>query len=306
MAKSFSIDIVLPMYNGSDYIRKSLDSLVKHRGATSSPVNIIVVNDCSIDDSAKIVEQNYQDIRLINLPENVGRSRARNIGANSGSSEIILFVDSDCVLTNNISLSSIINYFEQGNELCFGRIDSNSFGFWGQYLANIATKRHCLAQNNSFLSFTSQIFAVKREMFENIQGFNERYSHYGFEDRDLFLRIQKFNAKILYAQDLIATTVDSVSLNDVCSKMELSARHSAEIFYIDHPDEYRSMVYGLIDSRLHPITMFPIRLINSLFLPGFKSIGNYLLNQELCPYKIKHIIVKSLTALYYVKGTYTN
>lgn len=304
MSKFKSIDIVLPLYNGRDYICKSLDSLIKQKNITDILINIIVVNDCSKDDGAKIIEQHYKDIQLINLHENVGRSKARNIGAISGTSELIFFMDSDCVLTDKILLPSIINYFDLGYEFCFGRIDSKSSEFWGQYLKNIAHKRHSLAQINSYLSFTSQIFTMKRSTFENIQGFNENYVQYGFEDRDLFLRVQKSNAKILYVPDLIATTIDSVSLDDVCTKMELSSRYSAKIFYADHPNEYKNMVYGKIDSRIHPIITSPIKLFNKLFLSIFKTSGNYLLRQKFCPYIIKHMVVKMLTALYYVKGTY--
>ena len=306
MSSASSIDIVLPVYNGEEYLATSLDSVAKFKEQANSLVNITVVNDGSTDNSADLIQTNYKFINLINLVENVGRSKSRNKGAWSCNADIIVFVDSDCSLDSSVNADLINRHFNQGYDLCFGRVKTKSAGFWGKYLDNVAEKRHELAKHNHFLSFTSQIFAIKRSTLENIQGFNENYIHYGFEDRDLFLRILKSNAKILYVPELIATTIDTIKLDDICTKMELSAKYSAKIFYTDHPEEYRTMVYGKIDSRIHPFTTLPIKLFNILFLSFFRILGTKALSWKFCPYQVKHYIVKFISALYYVKGTYSN
>ncbi len=67
-----SISIVMPVYNGSKYLRKTLDSIL---GQTFADYEVICVNDCSTDDSLKILEE-YAAIdarfRVFSTPTNQG------------------------------------------------------------------------------------------------------------------------------------------------------------------------------------------------------------------------------------------
>ena len=67
-----SISIVMPVYNGSKYLRKTLDSIL---GQTFADYEVICVNDCSTDDSLKILEE-YAAIdprfRILSTPTNQG------------------------------------------------------------------------------------------------------------------------------------------------------------------------------------------------------------------------------------------
>lgn len=93
MNDNFTISVVVPMYNRSDTILECLNSVCKQ---SFNEIEIIVVDDCSIDDSVDLV-RNYQDerVKLIKLDKRSGAQATRNKGILESSSEWIAFNDSD-------------------------------------------------------------------------------------------------------------------------------------------------------------------------------------------------------------------
>ena len=90
------VSVVVPMHNSERTIARALGSVLSQ---TALPREIIVVDDCSTDSSYNVVsalkETSPVDIRLIQLKENLGPSRTRNIGWNAATSDFLAFLDSD-------------------------------------------------------------------------------------------------------------------------------------------------------------------------------------------------------------------
>ena len=96
--KLINTAIVVPTLCRNKHLEKCLDSLTAQ---TLSDIEIICVNDCSTDNSIRVL-QNYahQDnrIKIIDLAQNAGAGHARNVGIDAATGEYIGFVDSDdCV-----------------------------------------------------------------------------------------------------------------------------------------------------------------------------------------------------------------
>lgn len=88
------ISIVVPVYNGEKFIKKSIDVLLKIKCSKE----IIVINDCSTDNSLKLLKKYGNNIILIDLKENKGVSNARNLGIEKAKGKYIGFVDiDDCI-----------------------------------------------------------------------------------------------------------------------------------------------------------------------------------------------------------------
>lgn len=88
------VSVILPIYNVGKYLRQSLDSLINQ---TLKEIEIICVNDGSVDDSYDILEE-YQakDSRIkVIHKENKGTGAARNDGLRLAAGECIGFVDPD-------------------------------------------------------------------------------------------------------------------------------------------------------------------------------------------------------------------
>jgi len=89
------VSIILAVYNVEQYLPRCLDSIVNQ---TLSDIEIICVNDCSMDKSLQVLmEYANKDrrIRIINLTENKGAAVARNEGLKIANGEYLAFVDPD-------------------------------------------------------------------------------------------------------------------------------------------------------------------------------------------------------------------
>jgi len=88
------ISVIVPVYNVEKYIRKCIDSII---GQTYKNLEIIVVDDGSLDESGKICDEYAKKDNRIKVihKENSGVSSARNIGIENSTGKWIAFVDSD-------------------------------------------------------------------------------------------------------------------------------------------------------------------------------------------------------------------
>lgn len=91
---SVPISVIIPVYNVEQYITECLESLINQ---TFSNIEIICVDDGSTDKSADyILEYAKRDSRVILLQqENLGPSKARNVGIEHSKSPYIMFCDPD-------------------------------------------------------------------------------------------------------------------------------------------------------------------------------------------------------------------
>ncbi|MCD5380644.1 glycosyltransferase [Candidatus Gracilibacteria bacterium] len=89
------ISVIVPIYNVEKYIDKCLSSI---RDQTLQELEILCIDDCSPDNSYKIVEKHAREdsrIRLIRHKVNKGLGGARNTGILAASADYIAAIDSD-------------------------------------------------------------------------------------------------------------------------------------------------------------------------------------------------------------------
>lgn len=73
-----TVSVVIPCYNGAPFLRETLESALNQ---THPPLEVVVIDDGSTDDSAAIAESFGPPVRVIRQ-ENQGESVARNWGMN--------------------------------------------------------------------------------------------------------------------------------------------------------------------------------------------------------------------------------
>ena len=93
--KEPKLSVIVSVYNTEKYIEKCLDSLLNQ---TYKNIEIVVINDCSTDNSLRILKKyakKYDNIKLLENKENKGLSYSRNIGLDNASGDYIGYIDSD-------------------------------------------------------------------------------------------------------------------------------------------------------------------------------------------------------------------
>ena len=87
----------MPSYNASQFVTESINSVLLQ---TYLNWELLVVDDCSKDDSVRIVQKFVdidQRVRLFPLEKNVGAAAARNVAIGQAKGQYIAFLDSDDV-----------------------------------------------------------------------------------------------------------------------------------------------------------------------------------------------------------------
>jgi len=88
-----TVSVVIPCYNAAPFLGETLESALAQ---THSPLEVIVIDDGSTDDSAAIAESFGPPVRVIRQ-ENQGESVARNRGMDEARGEWIALLDADDV-----------------------------------------------------------------------------------------------------------------------------------------------------------------------------------------------------------------
>lgn len=95
MKNSLLISVVMPNYNGHRFVEQAIDSVLTQ---TYKKFELIIVDDCSKDDSLQLIRQKAKSdnrIRIITLKKNAGVAKARNIGIAEAKGEYIALLDND-------------------------------------------------------------------------------------------------------------------------------------------------------------------------------------------------------------------
>jgi glycosyltransferase involved in cell wall biosynthesis len=103
------ISVIIPNRNGGRTIGKCLEALF---ASDYDNFEVIVVDDCSGDDSPEIIRR--FPCRLITLSRHSGASKARNAGGRSAEGDLLFFIDADCVVERDTL--SLVDRAAQGRQ----------------------------------------------------------------------------------------------------------------------------------------------------------------------------------------------
>jgi glycosyltransferase involved in cell wall biosynthesis len=90
----FKLSVVIPVYNEERWLAE----LVRRVQAVDIPKELIIVNDCSTDRTPEIlqqIEQQYDNVRVIHQPKNMGKGAALREGFRHCSGDVVIVQDAD-------------------------------------------------------------------------------------------------------------------------------------------------------------------------------------------------------------------
>ncbi len=206
------VTVIIPVYNDEEYLAEAIQSAI---GQTYKPLEIIVINDGSTDESEKIAKKYLNHIKYI-YKKNSGISNTWNTGIKLSQGSLISFLDSDDIwlphkLERQVSMmiqnpfiqysvTKILHFLEQGtlkpksfrNELLDNEVIGylmsttvvkkeifNKYGMFDEELKNIAGDTEFfsrLRDNNVNLGIVDETLVRKRIHNSNISSVSREFN----------------------------------------------------------------------------------------------------------------------------------
>ena len=111
------VSVIVPVYNGEKYLNRCIDSVLYQALITINELEIILVNDGSIDGSARILndyKNKYPHLIKVVNQQNRGVAEARNIGIDRVKGIYTIFIDQDDYIDKDY-IYTFLKYAEKGN-----------------------------------------------------------------------------------------------------------------------------------------------------------------------------------------------
>lgn len=211
------VSIIIPAYNAEKYIARAIDSALQQ---TYKNIEIIVVDDGSTDNTAKIVKSYSESIILYRYQRNQGIGAPRNNGIAISKGEYVTFLDADdCYLPEKVE--KLVDFFCQnpsysiayGNVLHFFSQNPNKFyrlkytGYTGDVLERLL--------KGTFININS--IMISRDLFEK-NGITFTGKRYCPEDYELYLQFALLGYRFGYIDSdlaIVEIRSDSTTSMDV-------------------------------------------------------------------------------------------
>lgn len=295
------ISAIIPTFQDAHRTVALVHALRTQTATNGSKLEIIVVDDGSGNGIPEQLRSELADLgNFISLPRNIGRAGALAKGVAEARGDLLLLIDCDCLPAHQDLICQHLKAFAPDVIATIGSIEGDGRGFWHRYQLDSSQRR--LRQFGLGISYsgTTANMMVRRTEFNEAGGFDDAYRGYGFEDRDLLLRLARIG-KIAWADDATVRHTDRLSLTNVCRKLNDAGRTTSAIFMSDYPQAYRTLGYASIDARTRP-TLKPLAWLSGLLLRPMVAVLDPFL--ERLPYPIAKAIVKAVGAAAYLHGTY--
>lgn len=199
MKKEPLISVIVPIYNVEDYLKECIESIVNQ---TYKDLEIILVDDGSVDDSSKICDSYANiDSRIIVVhKENEGVSVARNVGISIANGEYIQFIDSDDYVESDM-IKVLYNLIIDNNSdiaICnhYVSIDDQNICEYDDSIT-IFDKMGAIKELMLGVRIWNYVFdkLFKKELFEEVEFSNNKR----FEDTMIMPRLfDKANKSVFY------------------------------------------------------------------------------------------------------------
>ncbi|MFZ5986984.1 MAG: glycosyltransferase [Bacillota bacterium] len=202
------VSVVVAAYNEEKVICKTVDSILE---SNYDNLEVIVVNDGSKDNTAKVVTESFYNNRKVRLitKENGGKSSAVNRGFMEARGEIVVVIDADTLLAND-AVSLMVRHFENENVAAVsGNVKvgntNNLLTLWQhiEYVTGLNLERRAFDELNCIPVVPGAIGAWRKDLVASVGYYNEDTLA---EDADITLTFLKQGYKIVYEEGARAYT----------------------------------------------------------------------------------------------------
>jgi glycosyltransferase involved in cell wall biosynthesis len=270
------ISVVIPTYNRQSILEKCLNALEHQQWVPGRPMSdyeVIVVDDGSTDgtmDWLKAESTQLSHVRVFGQ-NHLGPAAARNLGVMRAHGDIIVFIDSDLVVTEQF-LQAHTDALVAGQDA----LGSDRLFTYGRVI-NTCNFEAPTLEPYKITDFSAAYFAtgnvaIARHWLEQAGLFDTRFQLYGWEDLELGVRLKQFHLKLIKCPEAVGYHWHPPFTLEQIPKLidrEIQRGRMGVLFYQKHPTwEVRLMIQM---TGLHRL------------LWGFLSAGGLLNERTMAP-----------------------
>ena len=194
--------IVIPWYNTAWLAEKNLPILLAAvKSKRNNIIEIIIVDDASIDKSIDIIKSGFPEVKLIRHKINRGFSATVNTGVRMAKGELVCLMNSD-VLPETDFLESIYTHFKNPKVFAVSLNEAGNFGwakgfFRNGFIGHEPGGKGDTPHATFWVSGGSGVF--RRKTWMDLGGMDEKlFSPFYWEDLDLSYRAMKRGYQLLW------------------------------------------------------------------------------------------------------------
>jgi len=260
-----SVSLIIPTRNQHVILDRALKSLARAATQTSIDTQVVIIDNQSDEpDSQRYLESldtqaptwGLENVSVIKFDEPFNFSKMNNIAVKETESEFVCFLNNDIEVIADDWLGRLLTEISQPEIGCAGGLlfyPNDTVQHAGVIvgmgtiaghayvgLSRKATTTHPYFQQSRFCSaVTGACLALRRDVFERVEGFDERLA-VAFNDIDLCLKVQQAGYKNTVLPDVQLYHHESLSRGKNKKTAEAKARHRKEIRHMQ--DKWGSSV----------------------------------------------------------------
>jgi len=302
-----TLSIIIPSFNTKDLTFRCLHSIFKY--SPSFDFEIIVVDNDSKDQTAKVIKEKFPQVKLIANKKNLGYSKANNQGLSISQGEYILLLNSDVYIQKN-AIAILIDYLKthprvgaasaklinpDGSvQYYYHRRFPTFLFFAASFIEHYFKIQNPLSKSYFMLDekfnrtieidqAAGTVLAFKKAIVKKIGGlFDEKLPLY-FNDTDLCQRLKQNDLKVVVVPKAQVIHYRESSTKQLDPNMILEELFLSMIYYFHKHRQYISYILAKITlSLLLGLTIFATStgLIKSYFKIPITNKKLSLINQK--------------------------
>ncbi len=188
------VSIVLPVYNGEKYLKKSIDSILNQ---SFNDFELIIVNDCSTDSTVDILNSYNDDrIRIINNETNQKLPKSLNIGFKHSIGEYLTWTSDDNIF-HKTALEKMVNIIGHKTDVGFVYCDYRQIDENGEFIRNMNLSEPEMIWRGNCVG---ACFLYKKEVKDIVGDYDP--SMILVEDYDYWMRVS-FKTKMYHIKEVL-------------------------------------------------------------------------------------------------------
>ncbi|MFA6963139.1 MAG: glycosyltransferase [Patescibacteria group bacterium] len=221
--KSPLVSIIIPVYNGAKNLRQTIDSVL---GQTFKDFELILVDDCSTDNSVEIIKSYGDKLRLIEHDKNAGApAGTKNTGIKNSRGKYIAFSDHDDLWLST-KLAKQVDSLEKNsdavanfaNGFIFDDVKKIDLAARWPEIESVPSQKSilkALIKQNFILTTTGAV--VRASVLKKLGGFDEKMKL--ADDYELWLRLAREGQLTFISEPLFRWRFHRTSLSHRVDKM---------------------------------------------------------------------------------------